>query len=132
MKLDINCVKRVLLTIEAEPYFMHMYAKDFAKKLSPEFSENMVIYTCIKLSEAGFIKISYPDYSKLNEIFHPALQDFTVGDLTYFGHDFLEHIRNDKIWNKAKPILEKVGSLSFEFITKVTAHIISEQIDKYF
>lgn len=55
MKLDPDCIRAVLLELEPVPYGEDAYVERIAENLE-KYSENEVMYTCIKLNEAGFIK----------------------------------------------------------------------------
>ncbi len=124
MKLNIDCVRDILLTIEAHPVPMNLHIKAFCEKL-PDYSQTEIIYCCRRLHEANYINLFY---SKFNS---KLLLD-AVGDLTFSGHEFLEHIRNENVWSKSKNILSVIGSFSFSVITEVTAKVISEMVSKMF
>ena len=124
MKLDIDCVRDILLTIEAYPEPMNLYIFDFAKKL-PAYSPTEIIYCCQRLYEANYLNLFFVEIRSHSEL-------DAVGDLTFFGHEFLEHIRDDNVWSKSKKILSVIGSFSFNVITEVTAKVISEMVLKMF
>ena len=60
----------------------------------------------------------------------------TAGDayyprgLTWQGHDFLDAIRDETVWNKTKRIMkEKVGSLSFDVLKTLASSVAKEVLD---
>lgn len=55
------------------------------------------------------------------------LQSVVLTDLTWEGHDFLDAIRNDNVWNKTIQSLGKIGGdASFTVIKSVAAAIAKE------
>ena len=51
-----------------------------------------------------------------------------VKSLTYQGHQFLDNIRDDNVWNKSKEILSKFKSTSINFIANISSQIIANII----
>ena len=50
----------------------------------------------------------------------------SILDITFQGHEFLEKIRSDTVWNgKVKPALSSIGSMSFDVISNVTGSVVS-------
>ncbi|HHP5608409.1 TPA: DUF2513 domain-containing protein, partial [Bacillus paranthracis] len=69
------------------------------------------------LEEAGLVKnrIQYGDNSPV----------CIFSSLTWEGHDFLENIKNDTVWNKLKEtIKEKSGQLSWVMIIEFAKEIM--------
>ena len=60
------------------------------------YDEEEIAYSCDLLFEAGLIKSYNPTY------FDDSIYVFSVGPLTWVGHDFLEKIREDTLWNKTQ------------------------------
>lgn len=80
---------------------------------------------CDLLYQQGLIKNYEPQYGGNKLIF------FAVGPLTYIGHDILDQVRNDIIWEKTKDeISEKKLPKTIEVITKIagifTGNVIKE------
>ena len=49
--------------------------------------------------------------------------------MTWEGHDFLDSIKNEKIWKKAKEIIkEKGGSVPFEVLKSLILKVSKEII----
>ena len=70
-----------------------------------------VAYHCKLLYEAGFVASYNPKYGS------NTLLAFSVGGMTWDGHEFLDKIREDTVWNKTKAIPHrKVGSILPEVI----------------
>lgn len=109
MKRNWELVRLILERVEAMP----------ADKLTlraeeiPEFSAEEVVYHFQLLKQAGLIEatmsqaIGMPQYG-----FARAM--------TWHGHEFLDAIRSDKVWNKVKSTAKEKGvDLTFEVIKEL-------------
>ena len=57
---------------------------------------------------------------------------FSVGRLTWEGHEFLDKIREDSIWEKTKEtISEKVLPLVFDIVKSVSTEIITGVVKSF-
>lgn len=52
--------------------------------------------------------------SKTSKMFSCFIQG-----ITWYGHDFLDSLRNDGVWSQTKEKLKPVGSISFEVIKSI-------------
>lgn len=121
MKLNPDCVRDILITIEEYPEPMELYINEFAKKL-PQYSLMEVYYCCSRLYEGGYI--NFEDLT--NGGYHNTI----VGDLTFFGHEFLQKIKNDNTWSKTKSIATKIGSFSIDVISQIAVNVITQLISQ--
>ena len=52
-----------------------------------------------------------------------------MGQLTWEGHDFLDKVREETVWNRIKEaVAQKGATLTFEIIKSVAPSIISSMI----
>ena len=57
------------------------------------------------------------------------ISNFGIESLTWEGHDFLDAIRSDTVWNKTKTLLkEKTLGMSFNIIKKIAINFAEEMI----
>jgi hypothetical protein len=122
MKRDMDLVRRILMDIEAcpeadaQPGYLQL---DFEGHSTEE-----VMYHVQLLGEAGLIETQ--DQSDLAgfRIFPQRL--------TWQGHEFLDAIRKDTIWEKAKSIaLEKTGALGFEALKVVSLKLAADALSAF-
>ena len=126
MKLNLDCCRDILFTIEAQTERMHMQLYDFLKLL-PQYSELEIEYCLEKLYEAGYIHlICEPFCNSSSELFITAIED-----LTFQGHEFLETIRSTNIWMKTKNTCKNIGTTSFDIIKTVATDIITNLIHQH-
>lgn len=103
MKRDLDLVKRLLLLIEEKD------SDSIELKIPPDIDRGVAVYHLKIMEQAGFTKndIKYADDKPL----------WIFSSLTWGGHEFLDAIRNDKVWTKVKNVVaEKGGSIPFEIL----------------
>ena len=47
----------------------------------------------------------------------------SVDELTFYGHEFLENIRPDTVWESTKKKAKSVGSFSIDVLSKLAAQL---------
>jgi len=50
--------------------------------------------------------------------------------LTWAGHDYLDAVRDPKVWQKTKDATEKVGSWTFEIVKELAKSFVTEELRK--
>lgn len=125
MKLDHNCVRDVLLLLESVPNYTvnpdgevennGIWFEYICDRL-PRYPQETIYYTLSKLSEGGYVNMA----TQWNE---NALGDCCVNDITYRGHEFLETIRPETVWEKTTAAAAKVGSFGLRMLEKVAESI---------
>ena len=117
MKLNPDCMRDILITMEKQPLNHQLDFDDILPLLPNCYSSDVVEYAALKLKEAGFIHaITTSD----------AEGDYLVAflDITYSGHQFLSDIRSDNVWNNVKEVSKKVGSNSVSAISQIASGVI--------
>ena len=106
MKRNMDLIREILLAIEEQ----HEYGPIYGLTI-PGHSINEIAYHCQLLYEHGFID-SYDDLSGDEEV-----QDIAVGGLTWEGADYLEEVRDNTRWGKAKKTMKEKGiPMTVEFV----------------
>ena len=126
MKLDLNCVRDSLLTLEKwlvlndQLEFIFLDLNEIMESAEMQkYTKPDVAYTLVMLEEAGFIK-AVIDYG-CDEI-----SELDVIRLTYQGHQFLETIRPKDTWNKIYAVAEKTGHKSLTSIMEIADIILPD------
>ena len=120
MKLNLDCVRDVLLQCEKMGYNEHLRLDDLKTSL-PKYSEDEIEYTCLKLSEADYLKITTKDLSNQKIILR-------INDITFKGHEFLNDIRSDNVWESIMNVSKKIGTSSVSGIAKIATGVITQLI----
>ena len=113
-------MRAVLLEMENMPLHGDLSMQKLKESL-PKFSSDDIEYSILKLDEAGFITAHIVNYDNGCII-------MSVNDISYNGHQFLETIRDTKVWSQTKSICGKIGSFAIDVIAKVSAEVISNLI----
>lgn len=121
MQLTPDCIRDVLL--EFETFHMGVYKVDAFQNCLSHYGKEQTLYTLIKLYEGGYIN------GALMRSRDGQLITFQIYDITFQGHEFLEKIRSDTVWNqKLKPVFTTIGSMSLEVISSVANNAITSLV----
>ena len=113
MKLDYNCVRNILLTVESLEYGETLCNKNFLSfELSKDYSKEQMEYTVLRLSESGYIPIT-----SATEM---------IGGLIYSieGHQYLDCIRNQNVWDEVLKKVSGFGNVPFRILTETAFTLI--------
>ena len=92
--------------------------KDYCNAL-PKYSRQEIAYTLYLLDEAGYVDTHIIDVDG-------GIFDINVYRLTYSGHEFIDTIRSNKIWNRIASALSTIGSASLPIIQELGSHYAIE------
>lgn len=124
MKLNPDCVRDILLTVEENTSFSKYMSIDSDSKFDriESYTFEETLYHIKQCELTGFFtKVSwYLDGSCI------------ILDLSPSGHKFIADIRSDTAWNKTKEISKKVGSSSLDTLKQISIGVISELVKKQF
>ena len=126
MKLNYDCVRSVLLTVEKsktidEELNLNPLAVETIFEQLPKYEDNEILYTIEKLKEAGYI----------NAVLQFAAGHFidgTVSSITYSGHEYLDNIREPEVWRKVKTMLKNAGATTLPLISQAAKMLIGSQL----
>lgn len=85
------------------------------------YERDVIIYTAERLDEAGFINVK----------FMPVLggdKPFFATSITWYGHQFLDNIRDDGVWKETKKIASKVTSVSLGILADIAASVMKKSL----
>lgn len=123
MKLNIDCVRDVMLTLEEAEYGELTTISTLCKKLEDKYTEEEITYTCLKLDEGGLID------AMLVSMMNSSIKGVkAINDITFEGHQFLEDIRKNSTWNIIKDKALKIGSFSIKTLVAIAEKVIADLI----
>ncbi len=127
MKLDLDCIRDILLFVETNQRFKSsrlLRPIDLDELITglPSYDPDLVLYTCQKLDEGGFL-VFYEHYAS------DCLYDSGVSEITFKGHEFLETLRREDVYKKTKSIISKVGSFTLDFVKDVASNVLAGVIN---
>lgn len=122
MKLNHECVRDLLLTIESLEYGESLTLHNYAQKpLLSKYEDVDIVYTAERLLEAGFINGIVRRLTGNNVI-------LKINGLTWDGHQFLDNIRDVEVWEKTKKAASKVASTSLTILADIAASVLKKTL----
>ncbi len=124
MQRDMELIRKILFTIE-EKYVDAWLGSD--ELIIEGCNMKIIGYHCSILHDAGLVSDYEGQYAD-NELYF-----FGVGRLTWDGHELLDKIKSDTVWNKTKETIKTKG-IPFaldsvkEIATAVTTAMIQSAI----
>lgn len=114
MKRDMDIIRKVLLHIEENYEDTALYNIEI-----DNLDMKTIAYHCKILHDAGYIS----DYK--GQFYDDEIGEFGVGSLTWEGHEFLDKIRDEKIWKKTKSTIREKGlPMAIDVVKDVASAII--------
>lgn len=120
MKRDMDMVRDLLLKIEAAPpraswkTVVTTTDNDEAKK---------ALWHLKLIEEAGFIR------SKPIHLHGARLPEMI--EMTWEGHDFMDSVRDPKVWEKTKQGAEAAGGFTVDLLKDLAKGFVKKQIEDY-
>jgi hypothetical protein len=121
MKRDLDLMREILLTIEASngPVYLPLPA-------DPPRPPGDVALQVQLLKDAGYIQAEFSPIRESLDIVGAIIR------MTNSGYDYLDTVRNPKVWNETKSVLEKIGgSAALEVVKEIAAKFMAELIKPY-
>ncbi len=124
MKQDLDLIRSILLETEAAPSnTLTIY--DIANKY--HVNPNLVAYQLDLLVEADFLKIR-----GLTIAWTPNTRKYDgkrIDRLTFKGHNYLNAIRNDTVWENTLTDLKNIGIfVSFEIVKEIASSYLKRML----
>ena len=130
MRLNHDYVRDILLFIESEitiednKHKELMYGKLLSHDNFKKHDKDELLYALELLLQEGYINCAKPPY-----FVRGSLMNATIIGLSWQGHQLLDNVRNDTVWNAVKSKALKLGGASLSVISQ-TAHLIISTLMK--
>ncbi|MCI7693554.1 DUF2513 domain-containing protein [Veillonella caviae] len=112
MKRDLDLIRNILFTIENSNSIDASLTLNSLSKLHQD--QELILYHVFLLDDAGFII----------GIIDETAPYISITRLTNEGHDYLDTIRDDSVWNQTKSTLGKIsGSASLEVVKTIASKL---------
>lgn len=126
MKLNHECVRSLLIYLEENletkgnglPEGLKLGHITDEEGLS-EYSEEDIYYAASKLVESKFI-------IPANKEVAPKVM--IIKEISWFGHDYLDSIRDSKVWTEVKEKTKSFSSVAFEVVKSVAVEVTKQMI----
>lgn len=141
MKLDMDCVRDILLCIESNTglhqkcYFLDvpqmesvtsvigdslLPVPEYQKSLMETYSNDVLFYHVRYCCRAGLA-----EFDK-----NPPTYQIVISDLSVSGHEFINNIRDPKVWKNLKTAGSSVGSVGLDVLKQVAGALASSLFKK--
>jgi hypothetical protein len=122
MRRDLGLIRELLLKLESlsGPHAWYMiHLTDPAVQIEGRTPDE-IEYHLQMLVEHGFIE----------EPRSGPMEGIMFKKLTWEGHDYLDAVRDPKVWGKTKEATERVGSWTFEIVKELAKGYIKSELQK--
>ena len=117
MERDMELVRKILLELEKQEDFRDEFEM-------PDEDRIKVAYHLKIMEQAGLVeqKVEYAANEPM----------WMYASITWLGHEFLDSVRNENIWNKAKDLVKTKGlelsSVSFDVLKEFAKMLIKQKL----
>jgi hypothetical protein len=81
----------------------------------------------LKLSEGNLLSVDTIPTGEFDKVMVTG-----VGNLSFKGHEFLNTVRDEKVWSRTKEIAQKTGNFSLDILKTIAVKIAQELITGMF
>lgn len=120
MKLNHDCVRECLLYLEKN--------LEFASTIDPnqlveylKYGEKDIFYSLQKLQETGYIEGGISYYYGSNQVY---TQSNPIRDISWEGHEYLNTIRDNKVWHKTKKVTASLKSVPLSMVKTIATQVL--------
>jgi hypothetical protein len=117
MKRDMDLVRELLLKLEAEPLDGDLYSVEPDGLGITGRTPDEIAYHLVLLIDGGLLDAK-----------RELSGQFVARKLTWAGHDFLDSVRDPKIWRATKERVKEAGGFTMEILVGVAKEIISRNL----
>jgi hypothetical protein len=117
MKRDMDLVRELLLKLEAEPFDGNVWLLNPDSLGIKDHTQDQIAYHLLLLIDSGFLEGE-----------RALSGEFMSRKLTWAGHDFLDSVRDPKIWRATKERVKEAGGFTMELLAGVAKEIISHNL----
>lgn len=122
MKLNPDCVRDILLCVESCGFGERPTFERLQERL-PDYTEEDLWYTCIKLEEGGYLDLETAPMAMM-----PMPYILHIKDLTYAGHEFINEVRATRNWDKVKDIAKKAGVFTLKALVEIAREVAAAAV----
>ena len=118
MKLNPDCIRDILFVVENNATYSNDVSEEtIFKELDSKYPREGILYHVRQCEHSGlFLKVVH------------YFGGFSIQDLSPYGHQFINDIRQDNNWNRTKDIAKNVGSFSLDVLKDISSQVITNLI----
>ncbi len=118
MKLNPDCIRDILFVVEKNATYSNDVSEEtIFKELDSKYPREEILYHVRQCEHSGlFLQVVH------------YFGGFSIQDLSPYGHQFINDIRQDNNWSKTKEIAKSVGSFSLDVLKDISSQVITNLI----
>lgn len=118
MKLNPDCIRDILFVVENNATYSNDVSEEtIFKELGSKYPREEILYHVRQCEHSGlFLQVVH------------YFGGFSIQDLSPYGHQFINDIRQDNNWSKTKEIAKSVGSFSLDVLKDISSQVITNLI----
>lgn len=120
MKRDMDLIRRILLYVEENGTYDGIHSPQITVD---GYSSEQIGYHVHLMTVGGLLDIT-DDTTTLGD---PTYY-YLIGGMTWDGHDFLDSIRDDGVWNHTREAIKSMASVPFDVIKGVAVAYMSSKL----
>ena len=122
MRLNYDCIRDILLYIEANTTSTkrNISIKILLESLNQKYDEDTIIYHIYQIESAGLVY----------NVLYAGNRPIVISDLSPEVHEYVNNIRDNKVWKAIKGKLGEVSSASLPLLIEMAPEIIKKMIFK--
>jgi len=119
MKRDLDLIRKLLLFFEEKETAEHVEVPPI-----PGYDELTIRYHLVLMYDAGLLRCEPVRSSTSDRVIHVL-----PFELTWEGHEFLDNVRHDNVWERIRQIvISEGGSLAFGIVNQLATRFAMEMI----
>lgn len=117
MRLNVECVRDILLFIEksTDNDSLYVFSEEIINTLT-EYSDSDIYYHIRQIHK----------YNYVDTVYYADNEPQIIGDLTPKGRDFVDNIRDNKVWTSTKKALSSITSVSLPILSSLAEKQLSK------
>jgi hypothetical protein len=119
MKRDMDLVRELLLKLEAEPLDGNLWRLEPDGLGIADHSPDEIAYHLVLLIDAELLDGKREQSG-----------GFVARKLTWAGHDFLDSVRDAKVWRTTKDRVKAAGGFTIEILAAVAKKVVEENLGR--
>lgn len=117
MKRDMDLVRELLLKLEAEPLDGNLWRLEPDALGIADHSLDEIAYHLVLLIDGGLLDGEREQSG-----------GFVARKLTWAGYDFLDSVRDAKVWRTTKDRMKAAGGFTIEILAAVAKKVVEENL----
>lgn len=116
MRLNHDCIRDILLYVEENITYdiESVDVENLISKFSSKYDKDTINYHIRQIGNASLVE----------KVFYSEDSPKFISDLTWEGHEYIDNIRDPKVWTKLKASTKNLASVSLPLLIEKAPDIV--------